>query len=579
LSSTTTNYLSKIKQNFPVRGQDNDSQGFRDNFHNIHEAIKSVGDRTGWLEQSSVRTDQTSTFYGNTIESANFKNCSTEIWQNDIAELYDVTIDYSLGSYQVFQVSSGEHNLDIINWPGEGKSGTIKLSITPSSSSATKINFPGDYKCVDLNRSTNYDLSAGTNVFEVWSENPIGNAGPVYYVRSIAKLEAENTITQHVDSLYIKENKFTTGTNDVTVVSRGGRAGNIGLVPNRIVTTMTGIVSGTLPHTWFEVSSATNILTNATFCFTNTNTIYTVSSVSGKNIYTVGSFEDNNVRAFDSITFINPVFDQPILTTLIATSATTTTGVITNYKGSIYARENRLEVTYKDYGNGLKNTFAITTMPTNTVTNTGTDLVSAQFVHSVMPGGAIILWYGSIATIPTGWALCNGQTVNGYTTPDLRDRFVAGASVDYMPAGGTRELASTKIMGVFNTATVGGTSATSLVSHMHGGTFSGTVADHTHQINDPQHTHDADPFRYLLRPPYDGSLTGNDRTGSGSEQAVGPGDGAPMAKVSTGITISPATGVTASGSITAASTGSTTTNYTNIPPFYALCYIMKVVGV
>jgi hypothetical protein len=569
--------LSKIKQNFPVRGQDNDSQGFRDNFHNIHEAIKSVDDRTGWLEQSSVRTNQTSTFYGNTIESANFKNCSTEIWQNDIAELYDVTIDYSLGSYQVFQVSSGEHNLDIINWPGEGKSGNIKLSITPSSSSATKINFPGDYKCVDLNRSTNYDLSAGTNVFEVWSENPIGNAGPVYYVRSIAKLEAENTITQRVDALYIKENRFTTGTNDVTVVARGGRVGNIGLVPSRITTTMTGIVSGTLPHTWFEVSSATNILTNATFCFTNTNTIYTVSSVSGKNIYTVGSFEDNNVRAFDAITFINPVFDQPILTTLIATSATTTTGVITNYKGSIYARENRLEVTYKDYGNGLKNTFAITTMPTTTVTNTGTDLVSAQFVHSVMPGGAIILWYGSIATIPVGWALCNGQTVNGYTTPDLRDRFVAGASVDYMPAGGTKELASTKIMGT--TSTVGGTSATVLVSHMHGGTFSGTVSDHTHQITDPGHVHDDGTFRYLLRPPYPGSLTGNDTTGSGSEQAVGPGDGAPMQKATTGITISPATGVTASGSITAASTGSTTTNYTNIPPFYALCYIMKVVGV
>lgn len=569
--------MSKIKQNFPVRGQDNDSQGFRDNFHNIHEAIKSVDDRTGWLEQSSVRTNQTSTFYGNTIESANFKNCSTEIWQNDIAELYDVTIDYSLGSYQVFQVSSGEHNLDIINWPGEGKSGNIKLSITPSSSSATKINFPGDYKCVDLNRSTNYDLSAGTNVFEVWSENPIGNAGPVYYVRSIAKLEAENTITQRVDTLYIKNNEFTTGTNDVTVVKRGGRVGNIGLVPSRITTTMTGIVSGTLPHTWFEVSSATNILTNATFCFTNTNTIYTVSSVSGKNIYTVGSFEDNNVRAFDAITFINPVFDQPILTTLIATSATTTTGVITNYKGSIYARENRLEVTYKDYGNGLKNTFAITTMPTTTVTNTGTDLVSAQFVHSVMPGGAIILWYGSIATIPVGWALCNGQTVNGYTTPDLRDRFVAGASVDYMPAGGTKELASTKIIGT--TSTVGGTSATILVSHMHGGTFSGTVSDHTHQITDPGHVHDDGTFRYLLRPPYPGSLTGNDTTGSGSEQAVGPGDGAPMQKATTGITISPATGVTASGSITAASTGSTTTNYTNIPPFYALCYIMKVVGV
>ena len=572
--------MSKIKQNFPVRGQDNDSQGFRDNFHNIHEAIKSVDERAYWLEQSSVRTNQTSTFYGNTIESANFKNCSTEIWQNDTAELYDITVDYSLGSYQVFQVSSGEHNLDIINWPGEGKSGTIKLSITPSSSSATKINFPGDYKCVDLNRSTNYDLSAGTNVFEVWSENPLGNAGPVYYVRSIAKLEAENTITQRVDALYIKENRFTTGTNDVTVVARGGYVGNIGLVPSRVETTMTGVVSGTLPHTWFEVSSATNILTNATFCFTNTNTIYTVASVSGRNIYTVGSFEDRNIGTGTSITFINPVFPgQPVLTTLANTSATTVTGVISNYKGSIYASASRLEVTYGNYGNGVANTFAITTMPSTTVTNTGTDLVTAHFVHSIVPGGAIILWYGSVATIPAGWALCNGQTINGYLTPDLRDRFVVGAAVDYMPAGGTRDLASTKIMGVYSTATVGGTSATSLVSHMHGGTFSGTVADHTHQITDPQHTHDDGNFRYLLRPPYPGSLTGNDTTGSGSEQAVGPGDGAPMTKASTGITINPATGVTASGSITAASTGTADTSHANIPPFYALCYIMKVVGV
>jgi hypothetical protein len=341
---------------------------------------------------------------------------------------------------------------------------------------------------------------------------------------------------------------------------------------------MTGIVSGTLPHTWFEVSSATNILTNATFCFTNTNTVYTVASVSGKNIYTVGSFEDNNVKANAEITFINPVFpNQPVLTTLVATSATTATGVLSNYKGSIYASANRLEVTYGNYGDGVKNTFAITTMPSTTVTNTSTDLVTAQFVHSLVPAGAIILWYGSIATIPLGWALCNGQTVNGYATPNLVDRFVVGASVDYIPTQNIKQ-AGTNIMGQ-TTATTGGTSATILVSHMHGGTFSGTVADHTHQITDPQHTHDDGNFRYLLRPPYPGSLTGSDYTGSGSEQAVGPGDGAPMTKASTGITINPATGVTASGSITAASTGSTTTNYTNIPPFYALCYIMKVIGV
>lgn len=43
--------------------------------------------------------------------------------------------------------------------------------------------------------------------------------------------------------------------------------------------------------------------------------------------------------------------------------------------------------------------------------------------HTV-PTGAIMMWSGTIANIPTGWALCNGQ--NG--TPDLQGRFIVGAS-------------------------------------------------------------------------------------------------------------------------------------------------------
>jgi len=43
-----------------------------------------------------------------------------------------------------------------------------------------------------------------------------------------------------------------------------------------------------------------------------------------------------------------------------------------------------------------------------------------------IPRGVIVMWSGTIATIPVGWALCDGT--NG--TPDLRDRFVVGASQD-----------------------------------------------------------------------------------------------------------------------------------------------------
>ena len=48
-----------------------------------------------------------------------------------------------------------------------------------------------------------------------------------------------------------------------------------------------------------------------------------------------------------------------------------------------------------------------------------------------VPVGGIIIWSGSENDIPDGWALCNGQTVEGQTTPDLRTRFVVGAGGSY----------------------------------------------------------------------------------------------------------------------------------------------------
>ena len=66
------------------------------------------------------------------------------------------------------------------------------------------------------------------------------------------------------------------------------------------------------------------------------------------------------------------------------------------------------------------------------VTSTGNATVSGNLTVSgtisgfgIAPVGTIIMW--SQATIPNGWSLCNGQTVNGIKTPDLRGRFIVGA--------------------------------------------------------------------------------------------------------------------------------------------------------
>ena len=59
---------------------------------------------------------------------------------------------------------------------------------------------------------------------------------------------------------------------------------------------------------------------------------------------------------------------------------------------------------------------------------------------SGIPQGSIIPWYGNLNSIPSGFAICNGQ--NG--TPDLRDRFIVGAGNSY-GLGNTGGAATLKI--------------------------------------------------------------------------------------------------------------------------------------
>jgi hypothetical protein len=134
--------------------------------------------------------------------------------------------------------------------------------------------------------------------------------------------------------------------------------------------------------------------------------------------------------------------------------------------------------------------------------------------------GMIILWSGSSATIPTGWLLCDGSS----STPDLRNRFVVGATSTYA-VGAT-----------------GGSADAIVVSHTHTATV--TDAGHTHTTG------------------VTGTSILTDMGGGGSRTNPSGNGGSTTGTATTGITVANST------------TGSSGTN-ANLPPYYALCYIMK----
>lgn len=179
-----------------------------------------------------------------------------------------------------------------------------------------------------------------------------------------------------------------------------------------------------------------------------------------------------------------------------------------------------------------------------------TDTVYATTISSqwAVPRGAILMWSGSIGTIPTGWALCDGGTYLGthgspITVPDLRERFIVGAGGDNPGVPGTGYAVSAvggEVTHVLTTA--------ELPAHGHS-------IDHGHSINDPGHSH---------------SLPLDDATGSGLIDDAGssPAGSINTSNATTNISINNFSGFSGN-------TGSNV-GHENRPPYYAMAYIYKL---
>lgn len=66
--------------------------------------------------------------------------------------------------------------------------------------------------------------------------------------------------------------------------------------------------------------------------------------------------------------------------------------------------------------------------------------IATQIALKSIPNGAIVSWSGSIATIPSGWGICDGSTYGTTVSPNLADSFLLHADAD---SGGTNDVGDT----------------------------------------------------------------------------------------------------------------------------------------
>jgi hypothetical protein len=184
--------IDTIDPQYPLAGQDNDSQGFRDNFSNIKDALNTVNTELNALQTNAIVKADLATgtetvendLAGSSIVNGYYNNLYGTSYVLPVSTTTD--IDVSQGSVQQFTLSANI-TFTFKNWPKDGSFGVIRAhflsngsgTFTPTlyanaGSIVKEANFPGSFTV---------SASGKHKVIEAWSYNN----GATVYVRYLGE--------------------------------------------------------------------------------------------------------------------------------------------------------------------------------------------------------------------------------------------------------------------------------------------------------------------------------------------------------------------------------------------------------
>lgn len=185
-----------IDTEFPVPGQDNDSQGFRDNFTTILDNFDAAKTEIETLQTDTVKLNADNTFLPNEEDNltllinANFKSHSLTYYADPAGDISsEKTITYADGEYQVYNMSSDTQiDIDATGWPESGRYAKMTIHLTATTSSVlsfdSSLNIKVDNQSGSWNgRELTVNSDTNPDIIELWTYN----GGNVIYAKHLGQ--------------------------------------------------------------------------------------------------------------------------------------------------------------------------------------------------------------------------------------------------------------------------------------------------------------------------------------------------------------------------------------------------------
>lgn len=137
---TSSINTDNIDPEFPVAGQDNNSQGFRDNFLYIKEGLESAAADITNLQVNGARLDDDNNFQSNLITNATTVEVYGLVYSaSEGSPAGDADINLLVGSLQFLYVNSENLTITFRDWPDTDRYASVRVHMIGDSTSTKTV--------------------------------------------------------------------------------------------------------------------------------------------------------------------------------------------------------------------------------------------------------------------------------------------------------------------------------------------------------------------------------------------------------------------------------------------------------